>query len=575
VKTGQKWGTVTLAITAALIIAMQGCSAAKESAPGPIKASTPAEEAVREIAMKHFVDGSIYELKGEYAQSVLEYQDALRYVKDPAIYFALSKGYSQLNKHALAIDAAKESVRLSPENLVYRRNLAGIYAAALEVDAAAAQYEEIVKRDSNSVDIWYNLARIYQARKPLQALEVYEKILDRFGPEWEVLLQIAELNNSMGKFDKAAQALQQMAAMDPGNMQLKRTLAQTYVRAQKLDEALAVYKELRDLNPENLEYLSDAATVHLLKREFAEAAEQFEEVLSRDTVNLDTKLHIGEVYVTQLEKDSSLAPLVQSIFERIREKHPEDWRAYWFLGVIGAAAHNDSLAIANLTRVTDLANWNPDGWVYLASVLLDKNKNQETVALLERAAKVLPDDFRVNFYLGIAYTRALKNLDAVRVLEHARQLDPKNIGAISQLALIYDGMKKYDESDRLYEEALKIEPQNHLVLNNFGYSLADRGVQIERALEMAKKAVEAQPDNTSYLDTIGWVYYRLGQYDKALIYVKRAVEKGEVSAVVYEHLGDIYFRLNEKERALEQWNAALKLDGKNSALREKIVRGTP
>jgi Tfp pilus assembly protein PilF len=136
-------------------------------------------------------------------------------------------------------------------------------------------------------------------------------------------------------------------------------------------------------------------------------------------------------------------------------------------------------------------------------------------------------------------------------------------------------MKKYDESDRLYEEALKIEPENHLILNNYGYSLADRGVQIERALEMAKKAVEAQPDNPSYLDTMGWVYYRLGEYDRALKYVKEAVEKGEANAVVYEHLGDIYFRMNDREKALEQWNAALKIDGKNSALREKIARGAP
>jgi Tfp pilus assembly protein PilF len=158
------------------------------------------------------------------------------------------------------------------------------------------------------------------------------------------------------------------------------------------------------------------------------------------------------------------------------------------------------------------------------------------------------------------------------VLEKARLINPKDVEAIGQLALVYEGLKKLDESDSLYEEALRLDPQNHLILNNYGYSLADRGIQLERALSMATKAIEAQPENTSYLDTIGWVYFRLGRYRDAETYIKKAISKGEASAVVYEHLGDVYFRLNEPDRALEQWNAALKLDASNMELKGKITR---
>ncbi|MEK9135517.1 MAG: tetratricopeptide repeat protein, partial [Bacteroidota bacterium] len=192
----------------------------------------------------------------------------------------------------------------------------------------------------------------------------------------------------------------------------------------------------------------------------------------------------------------------------------------------------------------------------------------------EKAIKIVPDDFRVNFFLGVAYSRVGRNEEAVRVLEKARQINPKDINAISQLALVYDGLKKYEESDRLYEEGLKIDPTNALILNNYGYSLADRDIQIERALEMAKKAVAAQPDNTSYLDTIGWVYFRLGDYKQAEMYIKKAIEKGEVSAVVHEHLGDVYYKMKDLERALEQWKIALKMDENNVALRDKIARGS-
>jgi Tfp pilus assembly protein PilF len=180
----------------------------------------------------------------------------------------------------------------------------------------------------------------------------------------------------------------------------------------------------------------------------------------------------------------------------------------------------------------------------------------------------------VNFFLGVAYNRVGRNEDAVHVLEKSRVLNPKDINALSQLALVYVGMKKYDECDRLYEEGLKLDPTNATILNNYSYSLADRNLQIERALEMATKAVAAQPDNTSFLDTIGWVYFRLGDFKQAEIYIKRAIDKGEVSPVVHEHLGDVYYKMKDVERAMEQWKIALKMDEGNASLKEKIARGS-
>ena len=562
-------------VAAAVSIGVIGCSAGKEVAQETKTAKrSPSEEAAHDMALQHFVDGSLFEMKTEYAQAILEYQDALRYEKDPAIFFALAKCYSQLGKHAPAIEAAKEAVRRSPEKNDYRRLLADVYLAAFEVDSAATQYEELLKQDSNSVEVWYTLARLYQTRRPLKALDAYENIVARFGPQWEVLLQMAEMYNALGKFDKAAGALQSMATIDPGNAELKRSLAQAYIRIQKYDEAYEILNELKERNPDNLEYLGDIATIHLLKREYAKAAETFEVILMNDSLNIDAKLRVGEMYFGQLEKDSTLIPVAISVFERIREKHPEDWRSYWFLGAVGAVAHIDSIALPNLKKVTELASWNSDGWIYLTSVLMEKNANSEVVTLLESALKVLPDDFRVNFFLGVAYSRLNKNIEAVRVLEHAHDLNSKDINAISQLALVYDNMKKHDESDNLYEEALKIDSANPTLLNNYSYSLADRGLQLQRALEMARKAVEAQPDSASFLDTIGWVYYQLGEYEEAETYIKRAIEKGDVNPVLYEHLGDVYYKMNDKDKAVEEWSRALNLDKDNSALRDKVTRRT-
>jgi len=525
-------------------------------------------------ALRHFIDGSVQQMRGDYAQAILEFQDALRYGRQSAIFYALAGSYSALGKHALAIETGREAVRLAPDNIEYRRTLAQIYLAAFQIDSAAQQYEEIVRRDSSDTDAWFGMGRVYEVRRPLRALEVYEAMLDRFGPEWTILLQVAELHNKQGQFEKAAAALQRMKDLDPANQPLQRTLAQAYLRAKKPDEALRILSTLRELDPKNLDYLGDIGGVYLLKKEYAQAKQAFEPILANDSVALDAKIKIGQQYYDQIEEDSTLRPVTKEIFERIRAAHPRDWRPYWFLGAIASMSHDDSTGMRHFRTVTELAPWNPDGWVFLASAYFGMSNFAGMAEVLESGRRHVPDDFRVNFFLGVAYNRQGKSVEAARALEKARQLNPKDVEAIAELAMVFDGMKRHDESDSLYEEGLRMRPDYHLILNNYGYSLAERGLHLERALDMATKAVDAQPNNASYLDTKAWVLYRLGRFRDAEKYLMMALDKGTASATLLDHLGDICFRLEEKGRAVEYWKKALLLEPDNGLIREKVQRGS-
>lgn len=561
------WMMLALALHSGLFF--QSCSAQKEAA----QSQAPAEN--QELALQYFLAGSMLDQKGDYAKAVLEYQDALKYKKDPAIFHAISKDYSILGKHDLAIENAKEAVRLDAKNVKYRQALAEIYLHASNLEGAVEQYEQIVGIDSTDRTVQMNLARLYQIHDPARAIGLYETIIRRFGPDGDALAQLAQLYTNAGEHTKAIGALSQLAELEPTNLEIRKALGDVYLRQDSVDAALKVFKEIAELRPDDLEVRAAIAHSYLLKQDYPKASAEFESVFKGgDSLSADDQIRFGQVFVSFVQQDSAVVPYAEKLFHTIRERFPDDWRPYWFLGALANTTGDDSAALGYFGKVKELAEWNPDGWVGVASVYYDAGKFAEAIGVLNEAKKFVPDEFRIHFLLGIAYQRSGQRLEAASSLERAVQINEKSVDALSALALVYDELGQKTESDSIYERGLRIEPENHLLLNNYGYSLAERGIQLERALKMAQEAVRQQPENQSYLDTYGWIYYRMGKYSEAREYINKAILLGSTSAVIHEHLGDIYYRLSDTARAMEYWRKALEYDPANRELSDKIKRGT-
>jgi tetratricopeptide (TPR) repeat protein len=437
------------------------------------------------------------------------------------------------------------------------------------------QYEQIVRIDSSDRAIQMNLARLYQIHAPAKAVGLYETILRRFGPEGDVLAQLAQLYTGAGDHAKAIGALSELAAMEPSNLEVRKALGDVYLRQDSVDAGLKVFRELAELRPDDLEVRAAIAHSYLLKQDYEKAAAEFESVFKGgDSLSADDQVRFGQVFVSFVQEDSAVAPYAEKLFHTIRERFPGDWRPYWYLGALANTAGDDSAALGYFGKVRELAEWNPDGWVGVASVYYDAGKFSEAIGVLNEAKKFVPDEFRVHFLLGIAYQRNGQRVEAASALERAVQINEQNVDALSALALVYDELGQKAESDSVYERGLRIDPGNHLLLNNYSYSLAERGIQLERALKMAESAVSQQPENQSYLDTYGWIYYRMGKYAEAREYINKAILLGSTSAVIHEHLGDIYYKLSDTSRAMEYWKKALEYDPSNRDLSEKIRRGT-
>jgi tetratricopeptide (TPR) repeat protein len=122
---------------------------------------------------------------------------------------------------------------------------------------------------------------------------------------------------------------------------------------------------------------------------------------------------------------------------------------------------------------------------------------------------------------------------------------------------IYERQKKYDVAEQEFKKILNSDPQNAMTLNYYGYMLADRGVRLEEALGYIRKAVELDPANGAYLDSLGWAYYKLGKYDQAEENLSKALQHTPNDPTVQDHMGDVYQKTGRLKQAAAHWERAV------------------
>ena len=124
-------------------------------------------------------------------------------------------------------------------------------------------------------------------------------------------------------------------------------------------------------------------------------------------------------------------------------------------------------------------------------------------------------------------------------LKNALQIYPQSKNTKHNLALIYDSTGEWDKSDKLYMELISNDSTDAQAYNNYAYSLVEREENIEFALELAKNAIRLEPKSAAYLDTLGWIYYKLSQYDKAFFYISESISLDSSNVTIKEHFDEI------------------------------------
>jgi tetratricopeptide (TPR) repeat protein len=469
----------------------------------------------------------------DYPSAIDVLKDAVKvHPKAPEPYLELSFIYAKyLKKVDQAIEFANKAIALDPQKIDGYQRLFEIYLTAGDEQRALETLDRAAKMPNDDPTFWARLGRLYGS--------VILRPDAKPNPE-----QTARLNDV---FEKAA-------AKGQNNAAVLKEVGDYFASTQQIKEALPFYLRVLELQPDDANVREKLATGFVLTNQRARAVETLEAII---------------------------------------QEHPEKYQSYELL----AQLHDDEARALVRANQTDPANAefkkaaqnyeqslliNPNHaatYLRLAELLLVPLKQSErAVSVLTEGRRRYPDAPEFAYYLAIALRESKKAKDAVIMFEEALNeaqnaeadfLKPRfyvEYGAAAQEAGLYD------KAAELFHKAIAMDPANAAEPYNYlGYMWAEQNSHLDEAEDAIKRALQLDPENGAYLDSMAWVQYRQGKYDQALENLKRAIENlPREDAVVFEHLGDVYLKLNRVSQALESWQKAKTLDPSNKDLAAKI-----
>jgi tetratricopeptide (TPR) repeat protein len=419
-----------------------------------------------------------------------------------ALFARLGLAYSMAGKKELAIEANRTAIKRLPGSLAGYQYLAQIYLQGGQIEEGLSVLDQAARQPRTDAAFLIDLAETYIA----------------FGR-----------GSSMDKVkSRAVDALDRAAALKPGSpVQLQR-LADAFVALGDTDRAVEFYLQLAERLP-NLTPIRDRLVeLYLRKQDRTNAA-----------------IHLRAV---------------------IREA-PGNPQTHYLLGSILFEEKNAKEAAECFAKTILLSpNFEP-AYYDLAAARLNAEQPQEALEILAKARDKFQQSFFGEYYTGLAYSglkdfsNALKYLTSAEIIARATATNRLTHAFYFQLGRVCEQGQKFKEAETHFRKALELSPDFAVALNYLGYMWADRNENLSEARVMIEKAVKLEPKNGAYLDSMGWVLFKLGQPEEALTWILKAVEHNDgPDATLYDHLGDIYAALNKTAQAREAWQKSLSIE---------------
>jgi tetratricopeptide (TPR) repeat protein len=587
---------LALVALATLALLAAGCAGAAAHRPGAAvhgettaAAAAPADSA----AARRFTRGvpenvptalllaGALDAAGDHAAAFTYYQFAFeqdptdRAVGQRTVESALRAGQPRV---ALALLARLQLAHPDDGSLALQRGQILLsmddFDGALEL---AQQLEAARPRDEDALRL--RAQALVSKGQLTEAAAVLEQLVELHPNDGLLLEQLGALQLRAGNAQEGERRLRQALAEDPARENAAQLLVERLRTTERQDDALSLLEDLVRRTPQQTVHRLALAELYVARERYGEAVDLLMPLQQASQLGWQSQLLLTDLLVRTDRIDEAWG-----VAQRLLGDGFDGPLVLRMAGEIALERREFETAEQLLTRAV---RQDPRSGDALVSLLLarsrrhpallggeaqvDAPEKQDFDSMLDQARGLADStSFRQNYLLGALLRRSGRSGDAVVYLRRAVELAPKDRGALYDLAVALEAQKDYRAAADVLERLVQVDPEDAHVLNFCGYLLAEQGWELERALGLVQKALEKEPDNGAYLDSLGWVYYRLGRYDDALGKLIDASNRLADDPTILEHLGDTLTALRRWADAQRSYERAVKVGADRARLSSKV-----
>ncbi len=463
---------------------------------------------------------------------------------------------------------------------VSRRNAgSGIAQLALAVRAIQSDQfstaRNVLKRGGHTqtTDVTATLLTAWSwlgSGSPKHAIELIDRMPDEPGTRIFRLVHRGLIAKVNGKIDEARKSLEAAYNADPQSLRTAELFAQFLSANGQVEQARTIYQNLQTIFPRHPVIKNALAKLNAGKQlddeirsesdGVAEALYGLGSAVTRDGDELASLIYLR--LAIWLAPDHAFAAMAMAdTYERM--KQPD--------------SANESYALIPKTSPFRLT-----ADVQRAFNLEQLGQQDEAILLLKSIIPSAESDIEPLIALGNIYRSRKAFAEASEsyslAIEKVENPTAGHWSLFYARGIAYERLKQWPKAEADFKKALELSPEQPLVLNYLGYSWVEQNMNLDEAFKMLRRAVEQRPTDGYIVDSLGWAYYRLSQYENALQLMEKAVDLKAADPTINDHLGDVYWRLGRELEAKFQWNHARDLNPEPEDLPkilEKIEKGLP
>jgi len=357
------------------------------------------------------------------------------------------------------------------------------------------------------------------------------------------------------EFDLAVQALQNALKLDPKSKEALQTLARVYAAKKDMPAAEEQLRRIVDNDPGDLAARASLGDFLAATKNSTPAEDAYRAIVQRAPLSPLGYLKLSRLYRAQNKPREALAQLEEGYR---RNQVSVELLTELVQTQIQQKKHGAAVAVCTKRiedNPRDIFAYNLLGWVYT-----DLKNYQEAEAALKKAIEMQPLWPAPHTNLASLYLLQGRKNEAIEKLQAGIAANPKDYSLYLSLALLFERDKDYANAMQVYELALKENPGFWFASNNLAFLIAETDsakAGIERAKSLVEDALKARPNEPALLDTLGWVYFRMGDIQQARNLIEQALSASPEEGVLNYHMGAVLARLGQKEEAREKLEKAL------------------